>query len=76
MKNQYKVPKKKWRKWSPRARSVFNLMYKWLIHGQEHMLHPKTEIVPRLQWKTTAWNASWLAADAVDNVMPDEVRIV
>jgi hypothetical protein len=70
MTNKYKVQKKKWRRWSEQAKGVFNSVYSAMITGQQYMTHPKTARVPRWQWRTTAWNAAWIAADAVDSLPP------
>jgi hypothetical protein len=71
--NLYKVPLKKWRKWSPLARTVFNRVYDFTFENQWAMLHPKQPKPSPTHWKTTAWNAAWIAADAVDNTIPDEI---
>ena len=67
--NTFKVPSKQWRKWTPAARKVFNRTYDDMLNNQHVFLHPKTAAVPQEQWKTTAWNAAWTAADAVDDVL-------
>lgn len=63
--NNHKVPLKHWRKWTPQARKVFNETYETMLENQGLFLHPKQATVPQAQWKTTAWNAAWTAADAV-----------
>lgn len=63
--NSHKVPLKHWRKWTPQARKVFNETYETMLENQGLFLHPKMATVPQAQWKTTAWNAAWTAADAV-----------
>ena len=55
-----------WKKWSKNARQVFNMTYRFMRDNQDLMIHPNTKKVPGLQWKTTAWNAAWVAADATD----------
>ncbi len=72
-KNVYKVPVKQWKKWSKQAQGVFNRSYHFFIGNQGLMTHPKTERVLRWRWKTTAWNAAWIAASAVDDVVPTKV---
>ena len=70
MKNKYAVPVKKWRKWSARAHFVFNELYGAMTGNAWVFQHPSMEdkpIKPSV-WKTTAWNASWIAADAADNI--------
>lgn len=63
--NTFKVPLKQWRKWTPAARKVFNEVYDTMVNNQGLFQHPKTAAVPQAQWTTTAWNAAWIAADAV-----------
>lgn len=63
--NTFKVPLKQWRKWTPAARKVFNETYETMTDNQGLFQHPKTAAVPQAQWMTTAWNAAWIAADAV-----------
>lgn len=63
VKNTYKVPKKKWRKWGPVARDTFNRLYYTMKNNQYIMLHPQQDKITARLWKTTCWNAAWLAAD-------------
>ena len=74
MKNQHKVPQKQWMKWSPKAREVFNDVYHFGMNNQSMMNHPKQEddLKPS-SWKTVCWNFAWLAADAIDDCIPDEI---
>lgn len=64
MRNVHKVQLKQWRKWSPEARGVFNYVYGVMVADQRIFLHPKSKGQSKLHWKTTAWNAAWIAADA------------
>lgn len=62
--NKFKVPQKTWGSWTLVARHVFNKTYETMLKSPDNFRHPdeaKTEIVPQY-WKTTAWNASWIAA--------------
>ncbi len=65
MKNQYRVPKKQWRKWSKNAQGVFNLVYA-VSRYQEYFQHPDAEKVSQKHWNTTRWNFAWTAANAAD----------
>ena len=67
MKNINRVPKKQWRKWSKAAKRVFNELYDFMLHNRSLMLHPKQAAPQHYHWKTTSWNAAWIAADSVDN---------
>ena len=65
VRNLHKVPKPKWRRWSPLARYVFNELYSTMKQSPWAFSHPKTDKISPRRWDTTAWNASWIAADAV-----------
>lgn len=73
MKNLNRVPKKQWRKWSKVAKTAFNRTYTFMFYNQKVVTHPKMENINPRQWKTIAWNAAWIAADAVDNTIPTVV---
>lgn len=74
--NTHKVPMRHWRKWTPQARKVFNETYDTMLNNQGLFQHPKTAAVPQAQWKTTAWNAAWTAADAVVGAAPRDGDVV
>jgi len=76
VRNSNRVPQKQWRKWSVKARKVFNDVYEFLMKNQWAMLHPKAPTPKPVHWKTTAWNSAWIAADAVDDDLPDEIVTV
>jgi hypothetical protein len=63
--NVNRVPVKQWAKWSPTARRVFNATHLAMTTDQDLFLHPKATPLPNTQWSTTAWNAAWIAAEAV-----------
>ena len=63
--NRHRVPKVKWRKWNAAARRVFNEVYGTMAENQWTFLHPQQDRVSKRLWKTTAWNAAWIAADAL-----------
>lgn len=71
--NKNRVPAKQWRKWSGMARWVFNDTYNFIYNHEREMNHPKQPKHLLLHWKTLAWNAAWIAADAVDDTVPDEI---
>lgn len=71
--NRNHVPLKQWRKWSPKARAVFNDVYAFIYENHDIVTHPRAEAAPTAQWKTLSWNAAWIAADAVDDDLPSEV---
>jgi DNA topoisomerase IB len=71
-KNINRVPKKQWSKWSDRARVIFNRCYGFFMGNQDISNHPKAKKLPPAHWKTVAWNAAWIAADACDNTIPTE----
>lgn len=65
--NLYKVPKSQWKKWTPHARRVFNALFFEMTERADLFQHPKQPKVDLHFWKTTAWNAAWEAARAVDH---------
>ena len=71
--NTFKVSKEKWYEWSEKAHVVFNRTYEFMMDNQWAMLHPKQPVPKPAHYKTTAWNAAWIAADAVDNTIPTEI---
>ena len=72
--NTHKVPLKQWKRWTPAARKVFNETYETMADNQGLFQHPKTAAVPQAQWTTTAWNAAWIAADAVVAAQRQEAK--
>lgn len=66
VRNQNRVPQKQWRKWSARARQVFNTVYTTMMADQSLFLHPKAPAAKPAHWKTTSWNAAWIAADTTE----------
>lgn len=62
-KNKNRVPVSQWRKWDEAERSLFNTLYSYMYDNMELFLHPKQKAPEHLHWKTTAWNAAWIAAD-------------
>lgn len=62
--NLYRVPVRKWRKWSAMGRQVFNEVYSAMAGNQRLFLHPQQDKISKRMWRTTAWNAAWIAADA------------
>ena len=62
--NRHKVPLRQWRKWNVAARKVFNEVYGTMAQNQWTFLHPHQGKISAKMWKTTAWNAAWIAADA------------
>jgi hypothetical protein len=63
--NKYVVPKRQWKRWSPLAQSVFNTVFSTML-DQQLFQHPMAATLHRDHWDTTAWNAAWVAASAVD----------
>jgi hypothetical protein len=62
--NLYHVPVRQWRKWPAKCRQVFNEVYSTMSRNQDTFLHPQQDKISKRMWKTTAWNAAWIAADA------------
>jgi len=74
--NVHRVPKKQWTRWSKEARRVFNAVYFVCYQSPWLLQHPKAPKLKPAHAKTTAWNAAWLAADAVDDTVPTEIVTV
>lgn len=64
--NTFRVPKGQWASWSEHAKRVFNELYGLMNVNQTIFTHPKQPKTDPEQWRTVCWNASWMAADAVD----------
>lgn len=69
--NHHKVGASQWRKWPDIAQRVFNATYEELLANQHLLLHPKADPSRDEYWKTTAWNAAWIAADNVVVALKD-----
>lgn len=65
MRNRYKVSKRQWARWGSNARNVFNTTYGTMQRSQALFTAPATATLPRVQWKTIAWNAAFIAACSV-----------
>ena len=61
--NENRVPVAQWRKWNQAERKLFNTLYSCMHDNVKLFLHPKQEDPKPVHWKTTAWNAAWIAAD-------------
>ena len=72
-KNVYQVPKKQWSKWSKEAKAIFNRCFDFFYENQKLTMHPKAKKMRVDHWKTVAWNAAWIAADACDDSIPTEI---
>jgi len=46
---------------------TFNETYTIMKGNQDLFLHPETGKPKKDHWKTTAWNAAWIAADSVEH---------
>lgn len=69
VKNKFRVDSDKWKEWSVIAQTTFNKLYSFMLVMQESFRHPKAEPVDKKHWRTTAWNAAWIAADSVDEAL-------
>ena len=65
--NDHHVPKKQWNKWNETSRFVFNELYEHMtIRPDLFQARTTTPMkVPTPEWKITAFNAAFIAADAV-----------
>lgn len=69
MRNRYRVPATQWVKWSAAARRMFTELFGCMHRNQWVFLHPHQAALSSAMWRTVAWNAAWLAADAVDGTL-------
>lgn len=74
--NPNRVPAKQWRRWSPTARAIFERVYAFMLENPGLMQHPRQPSPAPAHWKTTAWNAAWIAADACDDTIPTTIETV
>ena len=63
LRNLYGVSKRQWNKWNDNQKFVFNSLYKMMKDNQSLFKHPEGPLINHGQWKTVAWNASFMAAD-------------
>lgn len=71
MRNEHRVPQRKWQKWSIVARGVFNKTYEVMVDNPDLFRHPD-DIVRSRRWTgANAWNAAWIAADHVDETLSE-----
>lgn len=61
--NTHRVPSRMWRRWTIVGRHVFNKTYTHMVQNQDVYKHPQAQTVPEEHFKTTAWNAAFIAAD-------------
>lgn len=64
--NKFEVDADVWSGWSETAQRVFNYLFWYMLQNQDLFKHPKAPLLEHEQWKTTAWNAAWVAANGVD----------
>lgn len=61
--NRYKVSARMWKRWGVEGQRVFNNLYRMMISNQKLFMHLSvSQFLPRVHWKTVAWNAAWIAA--------------
>ena len=76
VRNQNRVPRAQWRKWTNAARRVFNDTYAFMMKNPDLITHPAMPKPKPFHWTTLAWNAAWIAADALNGELPTEVITV
>lgn len=67
--NVYRVDAKTWGRWGQVARGQFNQLYGLMAGNMSFFVHPKfpMKFVSRFIWKTTAYNAAYMAAEFINN---------
>lgn len=68
MVNLYGVSKRQWKKWNEQEQGLFNELFGVMYDNQHLFKHPATPYQTASYWKTTAWNAAWMAADLLREV--------
>ncbi len=63
--NVHKVSARQWKKWSFVSQVIFNYTYSIMLNRQDLFKHPKAPLLDEKLWKTTAWNAAWVAAESI-----------
>ena len=61
--NKHKVEPKTWTSWDDMQREVFNSLFERMIESPWAFAHPDAAEVPEAHWRTTSWNAAFIAAD-------------
>ena len=61
--NVFGVQKRQWKKWDEVERFTFNSLFDQMMSSTYLFIHPEDEMPHPYHWKTTAWNAAWMAAD-------------
>lgn len=59
--------------WSPDQDRVFSRLYRFMSEHQPLFVKPGATAMPDDEWSTLSWNASWMAAEAMD---PDSNVVV
>jgi hypothetical protein len=72
--NIYKVPKKQWKKWAEVEQELFNALNRFMEDNQNLCLHPSVAPLLDEHWKTTAWNAAWMAAEFMRDMRKDHMN--
>ena len=66
IRNQFKVTKRTWNKWSRQQRLVFNETYAYARRNQKVFNAFPGEIqLSKQGWETVCWNIAWTAAQCV-----------
>lgn len=63
--NKHEVMKRQWKKWNENSQELFNGLYEYMEENQHLFIHPMTIQIPQEYWKTTAWNAAFMAAELI-----------
>lgn len=67
--NKHKVSKAQWEKWPHQSQETFNWLFELMTRDTRLFLHPKSPAPSEQGMRTMAWNAAWLAADAVRDAL-------
>lgn len=68
--NKHGVAEQVWAAWSEAQRAMFVGLFRYMFDNQSFFAHPKAARLTDEQWRTTAWNAAWIAADLTKMTHP------
>jgi len=51
--------------WTAQQREVFGRVFRFIYCNQDNVKHPKASSICERHWRTVAWNAAFVAANAL-----------
>lgn len=56
--------------WTEEQNALFDRLYRHMLANQDVFVHPEAPSVDGAHWKTTCWNAAWMAVMFSSNCLP------